>query len=169
MEYLLPIADQISQILKKCSETISIAESSTGGLISAVLLSVQGASAYYVSGAVIYTHKARLTLTNIGDDDMREMHSASEPYAKLLARATRERAGTSWGLAETGASGPTGNRYGDLPGHTCFAVSSTHSKLFDTAETLETGSTNRIFNMRIFAKASLELMLKTLQQFDKNN
>ena len=58
MQDLLPIAARIGERLKARSETISVAESSIGGLVSAALLSVPGASAYYIGGAVIYTRTA---------------------------------------------------------------------------------------------------------------
>ena len=102
-------------------ETIAIAESSTGGLIAAALLAVPGASAYFVGGAVVYTKAARLALLGISDDEMKGMRASTEAYALLCARRIRDRHGATWGLGETGATGPTGNRYGDAAGHTCMA------------------------------------------------
>jgi nicotinamide-nucleotide amidase len=158
MQSLLPIAAEIGAILKSRKETIAIAESSTGGLISAALLSVPGASAYYLGGAVVYTRQARSALTTITDDDMRRMRSASEPYAALLAKQAREQLGATWALSETGASGPTGNRYGDAAGHSCMAVSGP----IDVVVTLETGSPDREANMRAFAARALALLKETL-------
>src|SRR5262245_55591781 len=120
MDSLLPLANEIGSRLKARRETIAIAESSTGGLIAAALLSVPGASAYFLGGAVVYTRQARSALVGITDADMAGMRAASEPYAALLARTIRERHGAAWGLSETGATGPTGNRYGDPAGHTCI-------------------------------------------------
>jgi PncC family amidohydrolase len=158
MQTLLPIAAEIAEVLKARKETISIAESSTGGLISAALLSVPGASAYYLGGAVVYTRQARSALTTITDDDMRKMRSASEPYAALLAKQAREQMGATWALSETGATGPTGNRYGDAAGHSCMAVSGP----VDAVITLETGSADRETNMRAFAARALTLLKDTL-------
>ena len=158
MNSLLPIAAEIAEMLKARKETIGIAESSTGGLISAALLSVPGASAYYLGGAVIYTRQARAALTTITDDDMRRMRSASEPYAAVLAKQAREQLGATWGLSETGATGPTGNRYGDAAGHSCMAVSGP----LDAVVTLETGSPDREANMRAFALHALTLLRDTL-------
>jgi len=163
MNTLHLIAREIAEILKARQETIAVAESSAGGLISAALLSVEGASAYYVSGAVVYTQHARRTLTNIEDHDMSDIRSASEPYAALLALRTREHAHADWGLAETGASGPTGNRYGDAPGHTCLAVSSRTMPSLDRATTLETAQSERVDNMQAFAMAALNALLATLK------
>ncbi len=158
METLLPLAEKIAQRLKARGETIAISESSTGGLISAALLSVPGASAYFLGGAVVYTKQARAALVGITDKDMTGIRSASEPYAALLARTVRERHGASWGLAETGATGPTGNRYGDPAGHTCIALNGPATRTL----MLRTGSADRQANMRAFATRALEELLAAL-------
>ena len=127
MKELVTIAEKIAAKLIERKQTISVAESSTGGLISAALLSVPGASAYFLGGGVIYTRDARRLLMDIPDEAMKGIRSASEPYAKLLASQTRQRFATDWGLSETGATGPTGNRYGDAAGHSCMAVAGPQS------------------------------------------
>jgi len=133
-----------------------VAESSSGGLISAALLSVPGASAYYLGGGVVYTPKARVLLMDIPREALEGMRSASEPYALLLARTVRERFGATWGISETGAAGPTGNRYGDAAGHTCIAISGP----VEMALTIETGESDRSANMYAFAGAALDLLAK---------
>ena len=158
MKELVGIAEQIAAKLVERKQTIAVAESSTGGLISAALLSVPGASAYFLGGAVVYTRDARRLLMEISDPDMKGLRSASEPYAKLLASQTRQRFSTDWGLSETGATGPTGNRYGDAAGHSCMAVAGPNHAVF----TLETGSADRQANMHEFAKTALSLLLKNL-------
>ena len=160
MESLLPAATRIAALLTQRRETIAVAESSAGGLLAASLLSVPGASRYFISGAVVYTKPARNLLMGITDEQMRGMRSSSEPYAQLLARTARERYGVTWGLAETGASGPTGNMYGDAAGHTCLAVDGPLVRM----RTLETGSTDRLANMRTFALAALTLLEEALAE-----
>jgi len=160
MKDLIGIAEEIAAKLIARKQTISVAESSTGGLISASLLAVPGASAYFLGGAVVYTRDARRLLMDISDDTMRGLRSASEPYAKLLAEQTRRRFATDWGLSETGATGPSGNRYGDAAGHSCMAVAGTTSSVI----TLETGSNDRQANMQEFAKTALNLLLKQLSE-----
>jgi PncC family amidohydrolase len=160
MQTLLPLAETIAERLKARGETISIAESSSGGLLSAALLAIPGASAYFVSGAVVYTPKARATLMDIPKRDVVGMRSASEPYALLLAKTARERFGTTWALSETGAAGPTGNPYGDAAGHTCIALAGPD---LERAITLETASADRVENMRAFARKALELLLEELK------
>ena len=158
MNDLMPISERIAALLKARKETIAIAESSTGGLISAALLAIPGASAYFVGGAVVYTKKARRELMGLQDRDVAGMRSASEPYALILARTARAKFGTTWGLSETGATGPAGNAYGDAAGHTCFAVSGPVERVV----TLETGSSDRPGNMRAFAAAALSLLEQSL-------
>ena len=158
MKELVGIAEQVAAKLIARKQTIAVAESSTGGLIAASLLAVPGASAYFLGGAVVYTRDARRLLMDIGDADMKGFRSASEPYAKLLAEQVRRRFATDWGLSETGAAGPTGNRYGDAAGHCCMAIAGPVEKVV----TLETGSSDRQANMRVFAKTALELLLQQL-------
>jgi PncC family amidohydrolase len=158
MNDLIAIAEQIAARLVAQKQTIAVAESSTGGLISASLLAVPGASAYFLGGAVVYTRDARRLLADIPDEAMKGIRSASEPYAQLLASRTRERFSTTWGLSETGATGPTGNRYGDAAGHSCMAIAGPVSSVI----TLETGSTDRQGNMHAFAARALNLLLENL-------
>lgn len=158
MKDLVAIAEQVAAILKARKQTIAVAESSTGGLISAALLAVPGASAYFLGGAIVYTRDARRLLADIPDAAMKGIRSASEPYAQLLAAQIRGRFSTDWGLSETGAAGPTGNRYGDAAGHSCMAVAGPAS----SARTIETGSADRLGNMHAFAANALNLLLENL-------
>jgi PncC family amidohydrolase len=156
---LAPLAEALADKLKARGQTVAVAESSSGGLVSAALLAVPGASAYFLGGAVVYTAKARMRLLQITRDQVAGMRSASEPYALLLARTARENFGADWGLAETGAAGPTGNPYGDAAGHSCLAVSGP----VEMAITLETGSTDRAANMQAFTRRALELLSAALE------
>ena len=158
MQSLLPLAEKIAVRLIARKETIAVAESSTGGLIAAALLSVPGASAYFMGGAVVYTKTARAALLGLGDADVQGLRPSTEAYAQLNARRVRERLGTTWALGETGAAGPTGNRYGDAAGHTCIAVAGP----IERATTLETGSADRQANMEAFAKRALDLLYETI-------
>src|ERR1700688_851003 len=148
MKELVATAEKIAAQLIERRQTIAVAESSTGGLISAAMLAVPGASAYFLSSAVVYTRDARRILMDIRDAVMKGIRSASKPYAKWLASQIRHRFSTDWGLSQTGASGPTGNRYGDAAGHSCMAVAGPK----DAVITLETGSADRQANMQAFAR-----------------
>lgn len=160
MQTLLPLARDVAALLKARRETIAVAESSAGGLLSAALLAVPGASAYFLGGAVVYTRKAREQLMQLPRDAVAGMRSASEPYALLLARTASQRFSASWGLAETGAAGPTGNPYGDSAGHSCIAIAG----LAEEAITLETGDSDRVANMRAFSIAALQLLQRHLSR-----
>jgi PncC family amidohydrolase len=154
MPTLISMAETVGALLKARNETVAVAESSTGGLISAALLAMPGASAYFIGGGVIYTHKAREALLEVLLEDHPGMRASTEPYALLIASAIQERLGATWGLGETGATGPSGNRYGDAPGHSCIAVSGPRTRSI----TLETGQADREANMWRFARTALELL-----------
>jgi PncC family amidohydrolase len=157
---LTALGAAVGHLLKERGQTIAVAESSAGGVISAALVAVPGASTYYLGGSVIYTPRGRAALLGIGKDEMAGIRSASEPFATLLARRVRINLGATWGLSETGASGPTGNRYGDAPGHACIAVSGP----VEAANTIETGSADREANMWEFARRALELLESCLRK-----
>lgn len=160
MSEISQLGSEIGALLKERKQTIAVAESSAGGLINAALVAVPGASAFYLGGGVIYTKVGRIALLGIGAPDVKGMRSASEPYAKLLAQRVREKLGATWGLSETGASGPTGNRYGDAPGHACIALSGP----MEAVITVETRSADREANMREFTRRALELLLSCLRK-----
>jgi PncC family amidohydrolase len=155
MESLLPLAKRVGEKLKARKETIGVSESSSGGLVSAVLLAVPGASAYFMGGAVVYTRPAGEAFLTATPSKRSGIRSSSEPWALLAAELVRGQLNTTWGLAETGAAGPTGNSYGDPAGHTCVAVVGPKGKI---ARTLRTGSADRVANMQAFAAEALKLM-----------
>jgi len=160
VKHLIPLAETIAGRLKARRESIAIAESSTGGMISAALLALPGASAYFLGGVVAYTRQAKILLLDLDEAALTQFRPATEAHALLLARGAQARLAATWGLGETGATGPTGNRYGDPAGHTCLAVAGT----VERAITLETGSAERLPNMHAFAAAALKLLADTIPQ-----
>ncbi|MBI2525551.1 MAG: CinA family protein [Candidatus Rokubacteria bacterium] len=159
-DLLASLAASVAARLVARGHTVAVAESSAGGLISAALLSIPGASAYFLGGGVIYTRAARRVLLAVPDEALRGIRSSTEAYALLKARTARERLGATWGLAETGAAGPSGNRYGDAAGHTCIAVAGP----IERARTVETGRADREANMWAFSRAALELLESCLSE-----
>ena len=160
MTDLNSMAASVGALLKQHQQTVAVAESSCGGLISASLVAVPGASAYYVGGSVIYTRVSQQGLLGIADGAMAGIRASSEPYALLNARTARELLGITWGLSETGASGPTGNRYGDAAGHACIAVAGPIERVI----TLETGEADREANMWTFARSALALFEQCIRE-----
>lgn len=158
MQDLPPIAAHVAARLIARGERLAVSESSSGGLVSAALLAIPGASAFFIAGAITYTAEARERLLGIGPADMAGLRSASPAYALLLARTLRTRFDVAWGLAETGAAGPSGNRYGDPAGHTCLALSGTT----EHQHTLATHHPDRLANMQAFAAAALTLLATVL-------
>jgi nicotinamide-nucleotide amidase len=163
MHRLLPLAERAAVLLKSRGETVAVAESSTAGLICAALVAVPGASAYFIGGGVIYTAAAQRSLLDIPRERMRGVRASTEAYALLGAQTIRARLGTDWGIAETGATGPTGNPYGDAAGHSCIAVSGP----VERAITLETGRSERIDNMWAFAETALRTFVACLEQLPR--
>jgi nicotinamide-nucleotide amidase len=160
MRDLTTMGQAVGELLKARKQTIAVAESSAGGLISAALLSVPGASAFFLGGGVIYTHEARRALLSMPDEALAGIRASTEEYALCLARAVRQHLGTIWGLSETGATGPTGNRYGDAAGHACLAVSGPVEQTI----TVETRHSGREANMWMFTAAALELLETSLRK-----
>lgn len=159
MRELIPIAARIAAALRARRQTIAAAESAAGGLISAALLAQPGASAYFIGGGVLYTRRALLALRDTRPETYEGMRGATEAWAALLARTLRERCGADWAIGESGAAGPTGNRYGDAPGHACIAVTGP----VERTRVVETGSDDRVGNMYAFANAALELLERSLE------
>jgi nicotinamide-nucleotide amidase len=158
MDALVAHAGRIAARLKQRSETVAVAESAAGGLITASLLAVPGASAYCLGGIVIYTRQAWEALRDFDERLLQGYRSATREHALIRARLARERFGATWGLGETGAAGPSGNRYGDPAGHAWIALAGpTEDSLH-----LETGKNDRLANMHAFAAAALQLFEKHL-------
>lgn len=160
MRELLPLAERVATLLKARNETVAVAESSAGGLITAALLAVPGASAYCLGGSVIYTAQAWRALRDFAPALLEGHRSATEGNALARARLIRSRYVASWGVGETGAAGPAPNRYGDPAGHACIAVSGRSEQ----ALTLRTGSAERVANMHAFAAAALNLLAERVVQ-----
>ena len=159
-EELLAIAARVGEQLRQRGETVAVAESSSGGLVSAALLAVPGASSYFRGGGVLYTGDAKSLMLDLSREAISQPRAATPEHALILARGVRERLDATWGIGETGAAGPTGNRYGDPPGHACLAVSGPA----DLAEVVQTGSDNRPANMVAFAIAALTMLESALER-----
>jgi PncC family amidohydrolase len=158
MDELVALAERIGARLKARGETVAVAESAAGGLITAALLAVPGASAWCMGGIVIYTLHGWEALRDFDKALLGGHRSATEGNALVRARLARERFAATWGIGETGAAGPTGNRYGDPAGHAWVAVSGPKESTFKVA----TASKERLANMHAFGAAALRLLEESL-------
>lgn len=156
---LLAAGRRAGEVLVLRGETVAVAEGSCGGLVSAALLAVPGASAYYRGGAVIYTGPAVRGLLGAAVARPEPLRGASEPFARYLAEEISADLGSVWGVGEGGATGPSGNPYGDPPGHCWLAV---HGPTSATRHLL-TGRDDRLANMVAFATAALQLLADQLE------
>ncbi len=136
-----------------------MAESSCGGLISASLLSIPGASAYFVGGTVTYTRVANQAYLAGAVAAPPGLQAETEAYALYLAHAAAAKLETTWAIGESGAAGPSGSRYGDPAGHVWVAVSGKA----DSTRHLLTGSQDRTANMVAFAATALRLLIECLE------
>jgi nicotinamide-nucleotide amidase len=159
MNELVVHSERIAALLKERGETVAVAESAAGGLITAALLAVPGASAWVRGGMVIYTREAWEAMRDFEEGLLEGHRSATEANALIRARLARDRFQASWGIGETGAAGPTGNRYGDPAGHAWVAVSGPREQ----ALRLATGNAERLENMHAFGAAALKLLEESLR------
>ncbi len=150
-------ATSLAALLRERGDTVAVAEGSAGGLISAALLSVPGASAYYVGGTVIYTIAASKAWMAGAIETPPGMRGATETFAAYLARSVSVKLGTTWGIGEAGAAGPP-NPYGDPAGHSWVAVAGP----LDATRNILTGLDDRSTNMVAFAAAALDLFAEVL-------
>jgi nicotinamide-nucleotide amidase len=153
------LAARAAQLLLAQRETVAVCEGAAGGLISAALLSVPGASNYFLGGGVIYTLAASRGFLAGAVKPPENLRGASEPWALHLARSAVVKLGANWGIGEGGAAGPTGNRYGDPAGHAWIAIAGAR----EVSRHLLTGDDDRVRNMGAFAEAALQLLIETLE------
>ncbi len=160
MASLISLGELVSEQLKANEQTVAVAESAAGGLISSALLSVPGASAYYLGGSVVYTKRARKQILGVRAQDVEGIAPVTEAMAAKFAQIAREQVNATWGLSELGIAGPAPARYGHPAGTCVIAVSGPVS----LSATLETMSEDREQNMWRFARATLELLQRAIGQ-----
>ena len=155
----MALAHDAATLLLGREETLAVAESAAGGMISAALLAVPGASAWYLGGIVVYTGAARRLLAGV-EPAPPGLRGATEQFARYEAATVAARLGADWGLGETGAAGPAGNPYGDPPGHAWVAV---HGPAMSTRR-IATGLADRPANMAEFAASAIEELVAALRR-----
>ena len=154
---LTDLARQCGDLLRAANQTVGVAEGSAGGLISAALLSVPGASAYFRGGAVVYTAAANRAFMAGAVEAPAGMRGATEEFAQYLARSVALQLDATWGIGEAGAAGPA-NPYGDPAGHCWVAVAGPR----EITRHILTGIDARAENMLAFALAALSSLREVL-------
>ena len=160
MERLTAAASRIGEILRERGELIAVAEGSCGGLVSAALVAVPGASSFHAAGVVLYTRPAFVEILGEDRELLRGLRGSTGSFSLALAQIARRRFGATWAIGESGAAGPSGNRYGDAPGHVALGVAGP----VELTRIVETGVEDRQENMWLFAAAALELLEEALAQ-----
>jgi len=154
------LVKKISAILTAAHEKLAVAESSAGGLVSACLLSVPGASSFFVGGSVLYSYQIRKQIVQMGKEEHRKYGGSTPELILDLALKFREKMGTDWVIGEGGAAGPSKSPYGHNAGYTALAVAGPINR----TRTMETGKSDRIENMSEFATALLRFFLEVLEE-----
>ena len=152
------LANDIAERLIARGETVAVAESTTGGLVSAALLAVAGASRYYAGGGVLYTLNSRTALVGVPAESYANYRGTTPEMLATLAETMRERLGASWCIAESGIAGPTGGRFGAPAGRTTLGVAGPVAR----TEVIETGLSDRQANMTEFATQALRYLRDAL-------
>ncbi|MCK5251879.1 MAG: CinA family protein [Thermoplasmata archaeon] len=105
----MSLEEEIGRLLTQREETLAIAESLTGGLVTSRITDVPGSSAYLVEGVVAYANEAKETRLGVQEATLIAHGAVSEPVAREMAEGIRRRADTTWGISTTGIAGPTGD------------------------------------------------------------
>jgi nicotinamide-nucleotide amidase len=152
------LTEEIATLLTDRGETIAVAESTTGGLVSAALLSIAGASRYYRGGGVLYTLDSRVALAGMDRALYANYQGTTPEMLAQLAEATRVKLDATWAIAESGLAGPTSGRSGAPPGRTTIAVAGP----LERSTRIETGLSDRGDNMAAFTSHTLRFLRDTL-------
>ena len=154
------LANEIATLLTEQDQTVCVAEGTTGGLVSAALLSVAGASRYYAGGGVLYTLNSRIQLAGADPELFVDYHGTSAEMLASVAEAMRQKLEASWCIAESGLAGPTGGRFSKAPGKTTLAIAGPVEK----TDVSETGLADREANMVEFTTLSLRFLRDVLRE-----
>jgi nicotinamide-nucleotide amidase len=102
------LASVVGQLLLTSGETLSVAESCTGGGLGQMLTSVAGSSKYFLGGVISYDNSVKISLLHVDQQDLTKQGAVSATVAEQMADGVRSRLSTTWGLSITGIAGPDG-------------------------------------------------------------
>lgn len=164
MSFITPeqtdVAEKIAAFLAAADETLAVAESSSGGLVSACLLSVPGASSFFIGGSVLYSYQIREQIVAMGKKDHQRYGGSTPELILDIALKFKEKTGADWVIGEGGAAGPSKSPYGHNAGYTALAVAGPICR----TKIIETGKSDRIENMSEFTTALLGFFISILEE-----
>ncbi|EEA25933.1 hypothetical protein TMatcc_005817 [Talaromyces marneffei ATCC 18224] len=153
---LRPLLEEISSLLKERKETVSVAETAAGGIISASLLSVPGASAYYKGGLTLYTLESRIVFADWTQEHIANYKGPTTAIVAGLAESTRSKLQSTYTISESGTAGPGGGKASRKPGVAFLAIATpggSYTREIDTGY-----GEDREKNMVGFAEEALKLL-----------
>ncbi|KAL8767587.1 MAG: hypothetical protein Q9209_005959 [Squamulea sp. 1 TL-2023] len=157
-----PILNEVTSLLTSRNETISVAETAAGGIISASLLSVPGASKFYRGGLTLYTLESRIQFAGWTEEHKKNYNGPNAEVVSGLAKNVREKLGSTYCLCESGTAGPggSGKEANRQPDFVALAVASDEGVV--TNETTTGVGGDREGNMVEFARLGLELLKRAI-------
>ena len=156
----IKLVNKVSDELKKNQVTIATAESCTGGLLAHTLTNVSGSSDYFDCGIISYSNPAKIQLLGIPEQLLKKHGAVSKEVAAAMAKAIRQHAQVTYGLATTGIAGPTGGTKDKPVGLVYIAISTKNAVV--VKKFLFSG--DRLINKESSCTAALELLLETLSR-----
>lgn len=123
------LASVVGNLLTQRQETLSVAESCTGGGIGELLTSVSGSSGYFMGGIIAYANEIKTEILGVNPQDLAEFGAVSEVVAKQMAVNVKQHFKTDWGLSVTGIAGPTGGTLDKPVGLVCFGFASPNNQV----------------------------------------
>ena len=156
----LTLAAEVGRLLTEKGQTLSVAESCTGGLISHLVTDVAGASAYFLLSATTYANAAKTDILGVTDETLKAHGAVHEETARQMAQGVRRAGRSDWGISTTGIAGPTGGTDDKPVGTVCVGVA---GPLGASARrfVLDIGSRER--NKQLFAATALEMLRRELE------
>jgi nicotinamide-nucleotide amidase len=102
------LASVVGDLLRKQQQTLSVAESCTGGGLGSMLTSIAGSSDYFLGGVIAYDNRIKKQLLGVNNEDLNQYGAVSSIVAEQMAKGVKNSLKTDWGIGITGIAGPGG-------------------------------------------------------------
>ncbi len=149
----------VGRLLTERRQTLAVAESCTGGLISNRLTNVAGSSGYFLFSGVTYSNESKTRVLGVSARDLKKFGAVHEKIAEQMARGARSIAGADWGISTTGIAGPDGGTDDKPVGTVCIGISSPHE---DKGMRYYLPFGHRLRNKEIFAVTAMDVLRRAL-------